>query len=216
MMSRWVTAKKHRSQSSTGARISAGRFQPSSPKGGYLGNIYEGARYLDERYGYRTESYYKKRLFGDKKADIDWRYDLNKRLIGRPDYKSRASFPWLPRFPKKQYTSQYGKVGQVYSKRGSSFGSGRSNRSDDSKRYRFRNYRTIRSYRFRCTHRCQDCKIRDMDAKDKCGFNKQFHSLVNTKNRVRSITCKPYPRRWQSSKKEYNVIRGYRFRQRRK
>ncbi len=76
----WWTAQKARSSASTGARVSPGQFSPTSPKGGFGTNIYEAARYIDERYGRRAESYYKQRLLGNSPADIRWRYDLNKHL----------------------------------------------------------------------------------------------------------------------------------------
>ncbi len=97
-MTPWMSPYKSRSSASTGARVSPSKFSPTSPKGGFGSNVYEGARYLDETYGRRYESYYRQRLFGKNPDDFRWRYDLNKRLIGRPDYKSRASYVWQPRW----------------------------------------------------------------------------------------------------------------------
>ena len=111
-----MTANNQRSSGSTGARISTGKFSPSSPKGGFGSSLYEAIRAIDDTYGYRSESYYRQRLFGNKASDIRWRYDLNKKIIGRPDYQSRVSFPWLPRFPKKKWTKTTGKDFQENSK----------------------------------------------------------------------------------------------------
>ncbi len=99
----WFQTQRNRSSASTGARVSPSKFSPTSPKGGFGSSVYEAGRYLDDRYGYRTESYYRQRLFGNSPADVRWRYDVNKRIIGRPDYKSRVSFSWQPRFPKKSW-----------------------------------------------------------------------------------------------------------------
>ncbi len=106
MKPKWMTPSRSRSSASTGARVSASKFSPTSPKGGFGTNVYEGVRYLDENYGYRTESYYKQRLLGQTPSDYKWRYDLNKHLIGRDYHRNgNVSFPWLPRFPKKKYRS---------------------------------------------------------------------------------------------------------------
>jgi len=102
--SQWVTAQRPKISTSAGARIGTGRFSPTSPKGGFAGSAYSGMRELGRYYNYDPETYYGQRLTGSSPDDVRWRYDLNKRLIGRPDYKSRASFPWLPRFPKQKWT----------------------------------------------------------------------------------------------------------------
>ncbi len=104
-MTLW-TSQKPRSSASTGARVSPGKFSPTSPKGGFGSTAYEGVRYLDERYGYNVEKYFKTRLFGHEPGDFRWRYDLNKRLIGRPDYRTQYVPSWLPRFPKKKFWSE--------------------------------------------------------------------------------------------------------------
>ncbi len=104
----WWTPKSQRSSASTGARVSPGKFSPTSPKGGFGSSVYEAARYIDEQYGYNSEAYYKSRLFGNSPDDIRWRYDLNKHLIGRDYHKSsNVSFTWQPRFPKKKYKTSY-------------------------------------------------------------------------------------------------------------
>ncbi len=131
-MTLW-TKDNQRSSASTGARISPGKFSPTSPKGGFVSSIYEGARYYDANYGYNAEGYYRKRLFGNEPDDVRWRYDFNKRLIGRPDYKSRATFPWQPRYPKQKYSTSYSEL-QKGNKRGPGFGSSSYKQSSTNRR----------------------------------------------------------------------------------
>ncbi len=105
-MTRIVTNQWMRSSASTGARISPSRFSPTSPKGGFVSSIYEGARYIDERYGYRTESYYRKRLFGETEDDRRWRSDLNTHLLMR-EHQHKTKYATFPRFPKKKFPKTY-------------------------------------------------------------------------------------------------------------
>ncbi len=100
-MTLW-TRNRNRSSASTGARISPSRFSPTSPKGGFVSSGFDAARYVDENYGYRTESYYRKRLLGKEASDYQWRYDLNKHLIGR-DYHWKPRYEAFPTYGKKKW-----------------------------------------------------------------------------------------------------------------
>ncbi len=106
----WMTPSEGRRQgTSTGTRVSSGRFSPYSPKGGFADPIYQGGRYIAKEYfDYDPLEYYEQRLFGDSPDDVTWRYDLNKHIIGR-DYHQKGNYvpSWLPRFPKKGYESPY-------------------------------------------------------------------------------------------------------------
>ncbi len=148
----WYQKNKARSSASTGARISTGKFSPTSPKGGFGTNVYEGVRYLDERYGSGYERYYRQRLFGKNPDDYRWRYDVNKRLIGRPDYKGRVSFPWLPRWQKKKYQTSYSKFQKSSVFRRRKFQS-RFYKRSNSCRSRFNRCWTDRSYRYSSSYR---------------------------------------------------------------
>ncbi len=86
--------------SSTGARISTGRPGLTSPRGGFYQSAYEAGKSIASYYGYDPERYVKDRLTSPKHKYADWR---NKYLLGRKHYNHNASFPWLPRFPKKDY-----------------------------------------------------------------------------------------------------------------
>ncbi len=107
-MTLW-TPKRTRGGASTGTRITTSRIQYTNPKAGFASPIVEGVQEVGRYYfNYDPEAYYKQRLFGDNPSDFRWRYDLNKRLIGRPDYKPRALPSWVPsygkkKFPKKRY-----------------------------------------------------------------------------------------------------------------
>ncbi len=114
---KWMSPRDQRSGSSAGARVSSGRFSPTSPKGGFGSSIYDASKAIGRYYGYDPESYYKQRLFGNTPADVRWRYELNKHLIGRDYHKKRnVSFTWQPRFPKKKYVEPYDSYLQKSSK----------------------------------------------------------------------------------------------------
>ena len=158
-----VIADRQRSQGSTGTRVSTGRFSPASPKGGFATDIIETARYIDERYGYRAERYYRQRLLGETRSDRKWREDLNQYLLGRKKYKSRSTdaFPWLPRFPKKKWASpSYTKLQESYKPRSSK--QGRNGRYSVRSKYRsrFHRCRPNRANGYQCPDRKRDKRIR--------------------------------------------------------
>ncbi len=196
-MTYWTPPQKQRSQASTGARISTSKFSPASPKGGFGSNVYEGARYLDETYGRRTESYYRQRLFGNNADDFRWRYDLNKHLIGRDYHKSgNASFPWLPRFPKQKYTSPSPKFLQESTKvRPSEFRSG-FQQYVSNPRFRWNNSKTNIKYRRTGTNRCR-CKVyRSTVCCKQCGFNPSIRQLYSAIQRQYASNARPRYYRW--------------------
>ncbi len=154
---RWWTPTSQRSSASTGARISPGKFSPTSPKGGFGTNVYEAARYIDEQYGSNYEKYYRQRLLGKSPDDARWRYDLNKHLIGRDYHKTGSYVPsWLPRFPKKKWP----KTSSPYIQENNKFRSGQLRSGIQqpgiSDRSRFGGYWPNLSNRRKLSNRVQD------------------------------------------------------------
>ncbi len=153
--SRWVTASDYRAGSSTGARISTGRFGPTSPKGGFGSSVYDASKAIGRYYGYDPESYYRERFFGQSSDSSRWRYDLNKHLIGRDYHKTGRYVPsWLPRFPKKKWST---KTIRSDLQEGTEFQRGQfrywSKKRDFSSRKRFYSTRPNICDRCRCSNR---------------------------------------------------------------
>ncbi len=112
--SRWVIANDYtKSSPSTGTRIHTKRFSPTSPRGGFYSGAYDAARQVAAYYGYDPEEYVREQL-GPKYHHRNWDW-YKKNILGRKHYKHNASFPWLPRFPKKQYSSKYSNIKKVHS-----------------------------------------------------------------------------------------------------
>ncbi len=156
----WMTPYEGRRQSSTGTRVSGGRFSPYSPKGGFADPVFQGVREAGRRYfNYDPIDYYEKRLFDTDPDSVRWRYDLNKHLIGRDYHKSGRYVPsWLPRFPKKKYTSPseaYLQKGTKFRQRELQFGVYQ--RPVVSRRG-WGNFESNYEHRWQCSNRCH-CKI---------------------------------------------------------
>ncbi len=152
---RWVTTNNYfRQAGSTGARVSQRGFSPSSPRGGVYGSAYESARSVASYYGYDPEAYIRRQV-GPKYHHRNW--DFYKRyILQRKHYNHNATFPFLPRFPKRRFTKTFGKNIQKGSKfRGSEFYSRATLRDS------YRGKRQCSSWPNKC-HRCNCANWRKM------------------------------------------------------
>ncbi len=194
-MTLWTNQYQTRSSASTGARIHPDRISLVSPKGGFVTPVYETARYIDERYGYRTESYYRERLFGRSADSSRWRYDLNKRIIGRPDWKSK--YAPFPRFPKQKYRAPpYDKYIQEDSIIRSSKFLSRFQQSGNRTRKGQHSGKANQFNRWRRSDR-KSCKVfRDSILCKQCGCHSRVHQLYNPVQTNKSKFHRSTYRRW--------------------
>ncbi len=199
-----MTSRDQRAGSSTGTRVSTGRFGPASPKGGFASSTYDALKAVGEYYDYNPEAYYKQRLFGTSRDDVQWRYDLGHHLLGRPSWKNRIEIQKLfPTFGKKVYKASDKQLqespifrnGQLYSgiqQPSSMYGQGQSNQ------------RTSLRDRRRCANRMYNQILRGSICSCKhCQYN-MFHKLrhpVQT-SRSNSYQSKRYRRR-RSTKPDF-------------
>ncbi len=142
--------------SSTGTRVSTGRFAPGAPRGGFADPVYQSVKNVARHFGYDPEGYFKQRLFGQSRGDVQWRYDLAQKIYGRPLHRSKKSdaLPFLPRFPKKKYAPFSGTKFQKSDKSRPSFsGSGYQHCVWNQRRGRFSCSRPNKSYRSRSSYR---------------------------------------------------------------
>ncbi len=90
---------------STGARISSSGYRITSPRGGFYQSGYETARQVASWYGYDPEEFVKVQI-SKKYHHRNWDF-YKKEILGRKHYNHSATFPWLPRFRKKLYKTNY-------------------------------------------------------------------------------------------------------------